>query len=395
MNQGNPVQRQSKPSLLSGIAVSAATIVLSLLVINMATEMYFPDIYHWDQRLMFFSEGAVFQNKSWGGFVYQPNARFDSRTIYITNLKVPRLVNEYEYQIKTNSSGLVQLADISPTKPSIIFLGDSFTEGQGASPWFYDLEREWPETSPYQIINGGILGTGFEAWKRLYSDLSSSAKIDKIVVIFISDDWTRPVWQVSQHDLECLQSPSRCDGTDDFLGLFADPAEAEAEIRRIAIERINYIDDKKRQHGIFKSSAIYQRLLKPAYHLMRPHAQPEEETQFERSETAIKELVRDVGAKNIIFIHLPQKDELSFGLSNFSKRGRDFIRQSGLSLIDGSKECHLTISDYHTHDGHPNAAGYRKIEQCVARSVKQAFRPPSAPLGENHAAGDTVQSPRL
>ena len=374
-----------KPSFLSGAAVSVATIVLSLLAIDKAAEMYLPDPdYQLDGGLMFFSEGAVFQNKSWGGFLYEPNAQITARTIYITNPGLSTaadeyhpitLVDEYAYQITTNSAGLVQLADINSTKPAIIFLGDSFTEGQGASPWFYELERRWPKTSSYQIINGGIFGTGFEAWERLYNSLLSTAKIEKIVIIFISGDWGRPIWQISQHDLECIQSPSRCDGTNKFYGLFHDPAEAEAEIHGLAVEHVKYVVEKKRQQNIFRASAIYQRLLKPGYLLWSPFRTAESEAQFERSKTAIQKMAGAVGAKNILFIHLPGRGELASRLDYFSKRGRDFIRQSGFSFVDGFKECQLTISDYHTHDGHPNAAGYHKIENCIERSVKESFPP--------------------
>lgn len=360
------MQSKPKPSLLSGVAVSAATIIISVLSIEKAVDAYLPAPNEWDRRLMFFSEGAVFQNKSWGGFVYQPNAQISSRTIYITDPKILKVADEYQYQIRTNSAGLVQLSDISRTKPSIIFLGDSFTEGQGASPWFYELERRWPETSSYQIINGGILGTGFEAWARLYGDLLSTAKIEKIVVIFISDDWIRPVWQISEHDLECIQRPNRCDGANSFFGLPHNPTDADAEIHRISVERVNY-------QNILKASAIYQRLLRPAFHLWWPYRNKEKETLFEKSKTAIRQLVGAVGAQNILFIQLPQKDELSSELNNLSERGRNFISQSGFSFVDGLKKCQLTTVDFHTHDAHPNTAGYRKILDCVERSVKEAF----------------------
>ena len=178
---------------------------------------------------------------------------------------------------------------------------------------------------------------------------------------------------MSNDDLECIRSPSRCDGANNFYGLFHDPSEAEAEIHRIAVERVKYVAEKARQQNIVQGSAIYQRLLKPAYLLWSPFRTANSKAQFERSKTAIQKMAGAVGVKNILFIELPAKGELSPPYDYFSKRGRDFIRQSGLSYIDGFKECPLTISDYHTHDGHPNAAGYRKIEYCIERSVKGAF----------------------
>jgi len=374
---------KSKLGYLIVASVTAATIVLGLLAINKAAQIYLPDpSYVEDRGLMFFSQGKVFQNKSWGGFVYEPHAQITARMSFIVNPDIPTVVDEYQYKIKTNSAGLVQLTDISSIKPSIIFLGDSLTEGQGASPWFYELERRWPETSSYQIINGGIIGTGFEAWERLYSSLLSTTKIEKIVIIFISSDWTRPVWQMSNDDLECIQSPSRCNGANNFYGLFHDPSEAGAEIHRIAVDRVKYVAEEARRQSIVQASAIYKRLLKPAYLLWSPFRGANSKAQFESSKTAIEKMASAVGVKNILFFEVPTKGELSppsdyFSKRGdyFSKRGDDFIRRSGFSYINGSKECPLTISDYHTHDGHPNGVGYRKLEYCIERSVKKVFGP--------------------
>ena len=38
-------------------------------------------------------------------------------------------------EFNTNNFGLVQNSDIFSNQDSILFLGDSFTQGQGASPW--------------------------------------------------------------------------------------------------------------------------------------------------------------------------------------------------------------------------------------------------------------------
>jgi hypothetical protein len=56
-------------------------------------------------------------------------------------------------------------------------------------------------------------------------------------------------------------------------------------------------------------------------------------------------------------------------------KGRDAIRQAGLKLVDGFKECGLVPTDYHVRDGHPNAEGYRKIGICVERIVTEAWHP--------------------
>lgn len=360
-----------KQNIASGMAICATTVLLCLIVIEKAVEWYLPSPYDWDKRLMFFSEGIVFENKNWGGFLYQPNARIRSETFYITDTKTANVVKEYGYQITTNSFGLIQLGDISWSKPAIIFLGNSFTEGQGASPWFYELERRWPKTAWYQIINGGIVGTGFEAWERLYENLPLRTEDRKIVIIFISSDWTRPVWQVSKHDLDCIRLPDRCSGADNFFGLPNDPTQAQTQINRIAARRLEKLSEEKHKQNILKASAIHQRLLAPAYHLL--FQKSEEIDKFEKSKIAIRQLADSVGTANILFIQLPQKSELFYEPDSFSRLGREYIHQNKFKFVDGFENCNLTIADFHIHDGHPNASGYIKIIDCVERSVKEAF----------------------
>lgn len=363
-----------------GASLSLAAILLSIAAFEIFLRYSYASPYQWDLRLMFFSEGEVFRNKDWGGFVYAPNARIHSRTYYITEPSIPTLFREYEYDIATNSHGLVQRNDIDGSKPAILFLGDSYTEGHGASPWFYDLESVWAKNSRYQLINGGIQGTGIEAWERLYRDLARTTEIEKLVVIFISDDWTRLVWQYPAQFLECLRAASQCNGFNTFLGLPKDPAEAEVQVRRIAKVRLDFLARRKRHQNFFRSSQIHQQLLKPAYELWQPPARP----QFERNKSAALRMTADLGASNVLFIHVPQKDELQSGPNPLGRQAVDFLRGNGLTVVDGFERCRLSIADFHPHDGHPNATGYGKLERCVRDSVEGAFDLPRTTAAPSH-----------
>jgi hypothetical protein len=349
--------------------ISLVTTLLMISALELFLRYSYTPPYRWDWRLMFFSEGDVFQNKNWGGFVYAPNARIHSLTYYITELSGRELAKEYEYDIATNSYGLVQRNDIDDSKPSVLLLGDSYTEGQGASPWFYDFEARWPKDSRYQVINGGIQGTGIEAWERFYRNISKIAKIEKLVVIFISDDWSRSVWQFPAQYLECLRLAPRCNGADPFLGLPKNPAEAKLQLARMSKARLDYLAMRKRRQNFFLSSQIYRQLLKPAYDLWEL---PNKE-QFEKSKIAALRLVAELGSQNVLFIHVPQKDELLSGPNVLGKEAVSFIRDNGLLLVDGFEKCQLATMHFHLHDGHPNAVGYGKLEKCISESVRDAF----------------------
>ena len=92
---------------------------------------------------------------------------------------------------------------------------------------------------------------------------------------------------MSDRDLDCLKQPTQCDGSNNFLGLPTNPADAENQIHRIAIERVNYV---ARKQNVLEKSAIYQRLLHPAYSRWWPYRKSETEAQFEKSKNAIREM---------------------------------------------------------------------------------------------------------
>jgi hypothetical protein len=362
------------------LTVGLASIVLSVAVVEGAVRWLYRTPYQWEHRLMFFSEGRNLRNTDWGGFVYHPHAQIHARTYYITNVYPLEIQPEYDYQFTTNANGLVQLNEFDSAKPAIVFLGDSFTEGQGAKPWFYRLEQDWPERSRYQVVNGGIVGTGVEAWGRLYQELSTQLHVAKVVIIFISEDWTRVVWQFSRARLQCLEAGAMCVGPEDFYGLSEDPVEAEAQINHIAQYRIDYLSRSARETNVISGSSTYKNLVFPMFEkLMRfryTHSfETRDSKQFEKSKHAVIRMVADMGRDNVLFIYLPEKNELDTGPQSFGRKANEFIVQNGFAFVDGRAKCGLSLRDYYERDGHPNANGYAKIVTCVRNAVEAAFRP--------------------
>jgi hypothetical protein len=374
----NESHRSARPGILSGLMVSFITIVVSLLSLETFARLAWKDPYQWEHRLMFFSEGRNLRNTGWGGFGYQPKEAIHEQVYYITNLMPAQIVKEYDYRFTSNSYGLIQLKELNPTKPAVVFLGDSFTEGQGARPWFYDLESDWPRMSRYQIVNGGVVGTGVEGWGRLYQELSTKIKVAKAVIIFISDDWNRPVRRFSQQELDCLRAAMRCNGSEDFYGLPENPIDAQAHINRIAQYRIRYLTQLRSRTNIIERSAVYRKLVTPALRRLNGFMQTgsvesEATKQLKTSKRVAATMVRELGRGNVLFIYLPQRYELGGGPNWYGKKANEFILKSGFAFVDGRAQCGLTVGDYYEHDGHPNAAGYEKIAACVRRAVERAF----------------------
>ena len=78
---------------------------------------------------MIFSEGKTFNNVD-NFFTYHPNQKITAANYYY---KEGKFLDVYKYDIYTNNLGLVQKNNLNKKTPSILFLGDSFTEGQGSN----------------------------------------------------------------------------------------------------------------------------------------------------------------------------------------------------------------------------------------------------------------------
>jgi hypothetical protein len=314
-------------------------------------------VYSWHKRILFFSgKGTVFRNLG-QIFTYVPNSNVYSLAVYFSD---NNYVVEYDYKFHVNNYGLVQDNDIVPSKSSLLVLGDSFTEGQGAEPWFRQL-RPHIENSGYQSINGGVLGTGFLQWWKLREHLSTSGiQIQKLMVIFISDDYTRTkLWNFPDYVLRCLTSLQFCNGQEGFYPV---PSSEDLSAWVNRIRTVREPPNKERLKRL--APASYE-----VFRLVRTFLSPPPKTPINRTPMVIGEMINTYGAQNVIFLHLPMKHETQ-GPNADGMEVRRLITAAGGKLIDGFKKCGLTSTDYFVHDGHPNAAGYSKIAKCAARALE-------------------------
>ena len=84
----------------------------------------------------------------------------------------------------------------------------------------------------------------------------------------------------------------------------------------------------------------------------------------------IEGLIKRYGS-NIIFVHIPQKDEVISGRKNVvGNKVFEKIQNFGGLIFDGHSECGFQKSDYLINDSHPNTEGYEKLSQCVRTAIK-------------------------
>ena len=318
------------------------------------------------RRYMLFAatEGApVFRNQG-NIFTYIPNSTIRATTFYENG---PALHKEYDYEFKTNNVGLVQKLDVDKNRSSILLLGDSFTEGQGAIPWFYDLE-DGNRGNPVQLINGGLLGTGFAQWKLLHDQLeASSIRIDKVIVPFISDDYQRVVWNFPDRVLNCLGDIKKCKGDEGYF-----PLPNAVDMESFVGDLRKFRDAEYADKQAVKESRFFRKYF-PNLHFIWSYIKNDYKVRFANANsTAIEFLIKKYG-KSIIFIHLPTQEELERGntQNHVGQLAREKINSFGGKLIDGFKVCGLERSDYFINDPHPNPGGYKKISRCVDKVIHE------------------------
>jgi hypothetical protein len=258
---------------------------------------------------------------------------------------------------------LAQDADVAPGRKSLLLLGDSFTEGQGAEPWFR-LVSPTIESLGYQPVNGGVLGTGFQQWLKLGQYLSAkNIEIRKVIVVFISDDYHRPVWSIPSPVLKCLSAPPLCRIEQSYFYRLPPEEELASWIARVREAR-----GPMKPHLKLSASALLPASSSVYMYLRQLVIFAQAEL---GSRAAISGLIERYGRENVAFLHLPQKNEIDRGPDALGLRARRAIEDAGGTVFDGFRLCNLTKSDYYANDDHPNAQGYAKIAACAAEVASE------------------------
>jgi len=303
------------------------------------------------------------QHESFGFVAYSKNREA------ALHADLDNIVLEYDVTFRTNNAGLVQQRDIDKTKEYIVVVGDSFTQGVGATPWFYELENHFPVTS---LANLGLLGTGVSHWVRALQWFEANqARIRNVLVIFITDDFKRPHWKANldQHGLSFCYV-DHCE----LMATVYNTSDAEELLtaRRKLLNNGNS-DIEGSKHKL-KEYLLGFRLGRVIINLRRWFLgfPAHDDTFVEENKHAFIELAKQ---HHILFaLHLPQKEEAA--AEHWSRQSleiRRFVQTTGVRAVDGMGRCGLTISGFYTRDPHPNSKGYDKIERCVAELLEEAM----------------------
>ncbi len=355
------------------------------------------EVTNFSNRIMMFEKGENFQNIN-SYFKYYPNKNIISKTYYVDE----NVHMEYDYIIQTNNLGLVQNRDIDNSKKAEIIFGDSFTEGQGAMPWFYDFDNLAFQQNR-NFINGGILGTGPMQWRELKEHLElEGIKFSTINAIIIGDDLNRNIWNFDEDTLQCLRFGDCSRSHGDFYGYdfannteeqtktaaqdFYDKKNSSLDLKNITELKYNIKLIAKRSAAIF----IIYRYIKENFIIPRTSNIPVEtagrdvhtkDLPTRVPNIPIEAVGRDVCARNLnalkillfsgetpgFLILVTMKNEAGTPpqWSRASQNIIAFAKENNINL----HTCILEKNDFHTFDSHPNNTGYAKLNACVSSAA--------------------------
>ena len=337
--------------------------LISLIIVELFLSLilFKNDDYNYKNRYLLYSEGKVFRNID-NFFTYYPNKKIKALNYYFDKDK---FIEIYDYNIETNNLGLVQKNNVLKNKPSILLLGDSFTEGQGSKSWVDSFNGNFKGN---QIINGGLLGTGFQQFELLDNYLSDF-NITKVFVLFIGDDLRRNVFQFNKQEINCIENHLLCNGSEGFFGLPKDEAKKINFLDDLRKKQINNQKENKKTFRYFRRSIkTYLKnlhIIKIPLELLKNYFYKSKNVKIQKNFLAIDRLIKKYG-NDISFINLKMKQEIIFMKKSYETiYVENYIKEKTKNYYN----CNFNddLKNFYSYDGHPNKRGYENLFNCVKK----------------------------
>jgi hypothetical protein len=335
--------------------------LVTLLAIEVIGNLFFlNNNYFWNHRYLFITKGA-YRHIDSGLFTYQPNMEVDSVAVYgLPSSDYFWL--EYKCKFKTNEIGLISTGEPKSGKPTILVLGDSFTEGHGGCPWLTQVRKPQFKAN---YINGGLQGTGIEQFKNLYDYVKrQGVQFEKVIIVAISNDFfRRPHANWIQYRWKCLEE-LRCGRKDLWWGSTNFNEEDLIQISKERATRRYFGWSIGRQLDfVIQKFSITNKFI--GLILTAMSGEKTKVPAIPASNQRALQYFYDTYV-NFQLILVPQRDEVGLAGPNIETLTvRKYLEQNNLAY----SECPLGGSDYMRFDGHPNATGYDKVFECLQQAA--------------------------
>jgi hypothetical protein len=335
---------------------------------------YSDPAYYWNDRFLFVSP-RVLENHREGVWTYRPHVAIREVAVYAlptASVFGTRFVVEYDCRAQSNNLGLLQSNDVQPGVTATIIVGDSFTAGQGGCPWFdrlQSLRRDEP------LVNGGLMGTGVAQWRRLVLHFQQQGLVvGRVLVIAISNDFKRWVWNWKAEELACLD-----DGAcppDYHSGLWLPVADEESHARlieRSAVRLAQRFPNATVVDSLKRFLRYYSFVYKFGDHanetvkaLIRGGCKDCTDTIRLENEAGLKAL-KELGVPLHVLL-IPQRNETGLWWQQpDTDAAVAMLQRHGVAY----SWCRLTAADFLKLDGHPTHEGYDKIIACAHQALDQ------------------------
>jgi hypothetical protein len=335
-------------------------IVLAFTGVEVLGQLNFENPFSFGEYRFAYVTPDPFVNLDNGAWVYNASKRIKETIVY----KKPfgGYIAETACEYETDAFGLID-NDSDRRQFDVLLLGNSFTAGSGGCPWTKELRQRLPQLTVY---NAGLPGTGVENWAAVQRYLiDRGIHFSHALVIFISDDFFRPLANRSELDRACLQDIGRCVP----LANYYYPQFPGIDLTKVSAARnpnslwteLNY---------------FWKRTLWISYFLVQEIGNRISAGRVAIREETMTALDRILAAGNAVhLVKVTTKSEA--GLRADSDRSRVVGRYlAGRNLT--YDRCELGYSEFFSYDAHPTREGYAHLAACLARIV-EGFQPMRAP----------------
>ena len=247
-------------------------------------------------------------------------------------------------------------------KYNVLLLGDSFTAGSGGCSWMSLLRAK---LSGYSIYNTGLPGTGVQDWTEIQRHLTTAGyEFDRVIMVFISDDFTRPRLQKTDQEIECLHDVSRC-----TLEVYY-PLNTGSDLMDISRRRMKLRPDQTPAKIRYISKRylwVSRFLFGHSFRMFSQRDTTANGTFDQATSNAFNRIVRT--SKKLNLIRVTTKNEVALRANDADTLiVSKFLAAHGV----GYETCALSYDEFMLYDGHPNARGYERVAECVANVVRQS-----------------------
>jgi len=307
-------------------------------------------------RYMLYSEGKLFKRFD-NFFKYHPNLNKRSLQFYF---KDNQFIKIWDYEFETNNNGLVQSFDIFPNKKSILILGDSLAEGQGDQPW---IDKFGESFLGYQMINGGIIGIGFQQFENIAIHLKKKFNVEKTIVLYIGGDLRRGLVLLS--DTECLLNNDNCLGNFSFYSI----PKNENDLNKF-LKDIHELRQKENLSLKLKIKYLIRGTY--SYNILRSQIN----TIRLKNNKTIKKNLRSIdnlfkeNKDKIVFVNIKTAEEIIREKESYeTKLIKKYLNDRNIPSL----QCDMNndISNFYKIDLHPNEKGHQEIFLCVKKIIEK------------------------